>query len=125
DGAVRDSASPLLRKARAELREGERSLERELERWARGFGESSYVTRHADRFVALVPAAGFPRRLGIVHDVSSSGQSLFVEPLESCEENNRLMELRADAAAEERRVLRELADAVRAETAELAGTEEV
>ena len=47
------------------------------------------MTRHQDRFVALVPAAGFPRRRAIVHDVSASGQSLFVEPLEICESNNR------------------------------------
>ena len=125
DGRPSDAASPALARARRALAEGERDLERKLERWARGFGEGSYVTRHAERFVALVPAAGFPRRRGIVHDVSGSGQSLFVEPLEACEENNRLMELRADAAAEERRVLRELAEAVRAETAELGATEEV
>src|SRR5439155_551539 len=78
-------------------------------RWAKRFGEQSYVTRHADRFVALVPAAGFPRRRGIVHDVSGSGQSLFVEPLEACEANNRLIEARSELAAEERRILNELA----------------
>src|SRR6266581_4567962 len=91
---------------------------------ARRFGEQSYVTRHADRFVVLVPAAGFPRRRGIVHDVSGSGQSLFVEPLEACEENNRLIELKAEVAEEERRVLRELAEAVRAQAPALAALED-
>jgi DNA mismatch repair protein MutS2 len=80
----------------------------------------TYVTRHGDRFVALVPAAGFPRRLGIVHDVSSSGQSLFVEPLDACESNNRLLEQRSVAIEEERRILRELGDLVRERTPELA-----
>jgi len=120
DGAVRDGASPALARARAAVREGERSLERQLEKWARGFGEGTYVTRHGDRFVALVPAAGFPRRLGIVHDVSSSGQSLFVEPLDACESNNRLLEQRSVAIEEERRILRELGDLVRERTPELA-----
>ncbi len=119
EGQVRDEASPVLRKARAALREGERGLERQLERWARGFGEGTYVTRHADRFVALVPAAGFSRKLGIVHDVSATGHSLFVEPLEMCEANNRLLEQRAVALEEERRILRALEAAVKAARLEL------
>ena len=112
DGAVRDGASPALARARRGVLEGERRLHQQLERWAGGFGEGSYVTRFGDRFVACVPAAGFPRRRGIVHDTSNSGQSLFVEPLEVCAGNNQLMELRAAAADEERRILRELAGAV-------------
>ena len=112
DGNVRDDASPALKRARAGLLEGERRLHQQLERWSAGFGEGSYVTRFADRFVACVPAAGFSRRRGIVHDTSNSGQSLFVEPLEACEGNNHLMELRASALEEERRILRELAAAV-------------
>jgi len=124
DGRLRDSASPALGRARGELGNGERDLERRLERWAREFGESAYVTRHADRFVVLVPAAGFPRRRGIVHDVSGSGQSLFVEPLEATEANNHLLELRAAVFAEERRIYRELADAVIAERDPLLGLEE-
>ncbi|HEY2956185.1 MAG TPA: Smr/MutS family protein [Candidatus Eisenbacteria bacterium] len=124
DGRPSDAASPKLKRARAAHAAAERELEQKLSRWARGFGEESYVTRHGDRFVALVPAAGFPRRRGIVHDVSGSGQSLFVEPLEACDENNRLIELSAEIAEEERRVLRELAEAVRAEAGPLAATEE-
>ncbi|HEY3216259.1 MAG TPA: Smr/MutS family protein [Candidatus Eisenbacteria bacterium] len=114
DGAVQDAASPLLRRLRRELTEGERRLGVQLERWAQRFGAEAYVTRHVDRFVAMVPADSFPRRRGIVHDVSNSGRSLLVEPLESCGENNRLIELRAAAALEERRVLGELAAAVAA-----------
>lgn len=112
DGRVKDSASPALKRLRGELAAGEKQLARQLERWAAGFGETAYVTRHGDRFVALVPAAGFPRRRAVVHDVSGSGQSLFVEPLEACEANNRLLEVRAAAEEEERRILRELARAV-------------
>ena len=112
DGRLADGASPALGRLRRGLSQGERELEGRLERWARHYGPESYVTRHADRFVALVPAAGFPRRRGIVHDVSGSGQSLFVEPLEACESNNHLIELRAGLAAEEARILRELAGRV-------------
>ena len=115
DGRVSDAASPALRRARADLAGGERDLERRLTRWVQPFGENAYVTRHGERFVVLVPAAGFSRRRGIVHDVSGSGQSLFVEPLEACESNNRLLELRATVSEEERRIVRELAAQVMAE----------
>jgi DNA mismatch repair protein MutS2 len=74
----------------------------------RGFGPDAYVTRHGERFVAMVPAAGFPRRRAIVHDVSGSGQSLLVEPLEWCGENNRMIETRRAARDEEHRILEEL-----------------
>ena len=124
DGRVRDDASPALARARRGVADGERALHRQLEKWAAGHGAGSYVTRFADRFVALVPAAGFARRQGIVHDTSNSGQSLFVEPLEACESNNRLLELRADALAEERRILRELAAEVRAAAPALAALED-
>ncbi len=123
DGRVSDAASPRLARARRALEDGERDLQHRLERWARAFGEQTYVTRHGERFVALVPAAGFPRRRGLVHDVSGSGQSLFVEPLELCEANNHLIEMRATAVDEERRVLQALADAVRARAPELEALE--
>ena len=120
DGHVRDGASPLLARTRRGIADGERTIQRQLERWAAGHGADSYVTRFGDRFVALVPAAGFSRKQGIVHDTSNSGQSLFVEPLETCEANNRMLELRAEASAEERRILRELAAEVRASAPALA-----
>jgi len=113
DGRLTDAASPALARLRGEVERGERDLERRLTRWGQEFGESSYVTRHAERFVVLVPAAGFPRRRGLVHDVSGSGQSLFVEPLEVCDANNLLIEKRAARLEEERRILRELAKRVR------------
>jgi DNA mismatch repair protein MutS2 len=112
DGRVADGASPALARQRSELGSGERALEQRLTAWSHEFGDNAYVTRHGDRFVALVPAAIFSRRRGIVHDVSGSGQSLFVEPLEACEANNRLIELRAGVAEEERRVIHGLGRAV-------------
>ncbi len=123
DGRVRDSASSALARARRGVQDGERALHRQLERWAAAHGAESYVTRFGDRFVALVPAAGGARKQGIVHDTSNTGQSLFVEPFEACEANNRLLELRAEAAAEERRLLLELAAAVRRAAPELESLE--
>jgi DNA mismatch repair protein MutS2 len=123
DGRVADRASALLARCRREAQAAEHRLQDQLLRWSRAFGENSYVTRAGDRCVVLVPAAGFPRRRGIVHDVSGSGQSLFVEPLEACEGNNHVIELRARAAEEERRILAELAADVRRHSPELAELE--
>ena len=120
DGRVRDTASRALARARKSIAEGERELHHRLERWAAAHGGGdSYVTRAGDRFVALVPASSVARKSAIVHDSSNSGQSLFVEPLEVCEANNHLIELRGEAAAEERRILRELGLAVREAAPEL------
>jgi DNA mismatch repair protein MutS2 len=120
DGRVKDTASRTLARARKSIAEGERSLHHQLEKWAAAHGGGdSYVTRAGDRFVALVPASSVARRSAIVHDSSNSGQSLFVEPIETTEANNRLIELRSEAAAEERRILRELGAAVRAAAPDL------
>ncbi len=124
DGRLADGASPALGRLRRGLEEGERALQRRLERWAQGFGAEAYVTRHGERFVALVPAAGFPRRRAIVHDVSGSGHSLFVEPLEMCESNNQVIEARAEVAEEERRILLALGVAVRRVGPELRALED-
>jgi DNA mismatch repair protein MutS2 len=120
EGAVTDAASPELARARREHAHDERALEQRITVWAKSHGEEAHVTRHADRFVALVPAAGFARRRGLVHDVSGSGQSLYVEPVEMCEANNHLIELRAKVLEEEKRVLAELAGAATAQRETLA-----
>jgi DNA mismatch repair protein MutS2 len=122
-GWLLDSASPALGRLRGELTRGERKLQDHLEKWAHGFGAEAYVTRHGDRFVAMVPAAGFPRRRGIVHDVSGSGNSLLVEPLEWCGENNRLIEVRRAIHDEERRILAELTGRVLASRDAIAAAE--
>jgi DNA mismatch repair protein MutS2 len=114
DGRVKDGASRVLARARRGIADGERALHQRLERWAAAHGGGdAYVTRVGDRFVALVAASSVARKTAIVHDTSNTGQSLFVEPLEVCEANNQLIELRAEAGAEERRILRELGMAVR------------
>lgn len=124
DGEVKDGASPALRRLRSEVSTGEKRLADHLERWSRAFGADAYVTRHGERFVAMVPAAGFPRRRAIVHDVSGSGQSLLVEPLEWCGENNRMIEARRAAQEEARRILAELAGEVAAARPELEALEQ-
>ncbi len=118
DGAdVRDSASPLLRRLRRELRNGGARVREELARVARSSDvqealQESFLAERGGRPVLAVRANARGKVPGIVHDASSTGQTLFVEPFAVVELNNRLAEAAADAREEVERILRELSAAV-------------
>ena len=118
DGSdLRDSASPLLRRLRAELRNGAARVREELARVARsdaarGALQESFLAERAGRPVLAVRASERAKVPGIVHDASSSGQTLFVEPYAVVELSNRLSEAAAAARDETERILAELSAAV-------------
>jgi DNA mismatch repair protein MutS2 len=118
DGSdVRDTASPLLRRLRRELRNGGARVREELARVARGSDvqdalQETFLVERGGRPVLAVRAASRSKVPGIVHDASSTGQTLFVEPFAVVELNNRLAEAAADAREEIERILRELSGAV-------------
>ena len=118
DGAdVRDSASPLLRRLRRELRNGGARVREELARVARSSDvqealQETFLAERGGRPVLAVRANARGKVPGIVHDASSTGQTLFVEPFAVVELNNRLAEAAADAREEVERILRELSAAV-------------
>ncbi|HZQ82917.1 MAG TPA: Smr/MutS family protein [Gaiellaceae bacterium] len=120
DGSdLRDTASPKLRKLRAELRNGAERMREELARVARSAGvrdalQESFLAERGGRPVLAVRAEARDRVPGIVHDASSSGQTVFVEPLAVVELGNRLAEAAADAREEMERILRELSVAAAA-----------
>jgi DNA mismatch repair protein MutS2 len=126
DGSdLRDSASPLLRRLRAEVASGAARLRAQLEQVARSSGvrdalQESFLAERAGRPVLAVKATGRAKVPGIVHDASSTGQTLFVEPFAVVELGNRLAEAAAEAREEAQRILRELSLAVAAVAAELA-----
>src|SRR5579859_4200889 len=78
-----------------------------------GAGED-YVTLRNDRFVIPVRAAEQRQVQGVVHAASATGQTVFVEPFETVEHNNRLVQLSEEEAAEITRILRELTERLRA-----------
>jgi DNA mismatch repair protein MutS2 len=125
DGSdLRDTASPLLRKLRSELRNGNARVRDELARVARSSGiadalQESFLAERAGRPVLAVRASARTRVPGIVHDASSSGQTVFVEPLAVVELNNRLAEAAAQAREEAERILRELSATVAGRAAAL------
>jgi DNA mismatch repair protein MutS2 len=114
DGSdLRDSASPLLRRLRRELRNGRREVSEQLARSARSAElrehlQETFVTQRGGRPVLAVKAGARSRVPGIVHDASASGQTLFVEPFAVVELNNRLAEVASAEREEVERILREL-----------------
>lgn len=117
-GELADSASPLLRRIRNELRGGRDSLVKRLESFARSLPErmrvaDASVTIRSGRYCIPVRREGASRVGGIVHDESATHQTLFVEPPLAIEEMNRLAALERDEVREVRRILAELTEILR------------
>jgi DNA mismatch repair protein MutS2 len=107
-GEVRDSASPELARIRRELRVNQDRIQDKLRRMVASSEVAPYlqealITRREGRFVIPVQADFKGHIQGIVHDRSSSGATLFIEPTAVVDLNNTLRELRL---AEEQEVLR-------------------
>jgi len=114
-----DAASPTLASLRDRVRRARTALRQAAERLLRrpaladAFGDA-YVTEREGRVVVPVRASAFsssgaPGTLsGIIHDSSSSGQTLFVEPHALVDDNNALRSAIAAARAEEQRIIAEL-----------------
>ncbi len=118
DGEVADAASPALAEARARVRGLHERLRRQAEalvqsrEWADALQEA-YFTVRGDRYVLPVKAAFRYQAGGIVHNVSNTGQTVFVEPPALVEAGNELALATAEVAEETRRVLQGLTGAVR------------
>ena len=113
EGEVLDGASRQLAELRVRARETFNTLESSLQRtmrglYARGVLQEPLITQRQGRMVILVKSEMRQHVQGIVHDVSDSGATLFVEPLPSISQGNQWQELRLAALREEERVLREL-----------------
>ncbi len=124
DGAVRDEASPELRRLRGRLRELRRALIKRLEGFFQQPGaellfQERYVTVRHGRYVLPVLAGAKTRFRGIVHDRSQSGATLFVEPESVVDDNNELVQVEREEDALVLQVLAALTDAVHAALPEL------
>jgi len=120
-GDLRDNASPQLRRLRGELRSGRQRVRDEIGRVARSGDvrdalQETFVTERAGRPVLAVKASARAKVAGVVHDTSSSGQTLFVEPLAVLELSNRLAETVSAEREEVERLLRKLSASVGART---------
>ena len=116
-GEVQDDASPILRQLREHSRVAHHRLNGVMERNLRRLQRQEVVqepiiTQRNGRLVLLIKAEMRSRVLGIVHDVSDSGATVFVEPMPAIDLGNRWREARLAEEREEERVLRQLSDLV-------------
>jgi DNA mismatch repair protein MutS2 len=117
NGEISDDASPELKRIRASMGRTRETIQKSLERMLRARGgdaSEDYVTLRNDRFVIPVRAAERRQVHGVVHAASATGQTVFVEPFETIEHNNKLVQLAEDEAAEITRILAELTERLRA-----------
>src|SRR5271166_1577947 len=113
DGTLDDKASPELARIRREIERQRRSIQESLQGYLRRLAEGGTVqdeliTIRGERFVIPVKVEQKRRVQGVVHGASSSGQTVFVEPLETIEQNNELVRLLDEEQAEIHRVLLEM-----------------
>ena len=111
EGEVLDTASPMLRKLRFDIRGANQRLQERLRTLVSQFGnalQDQIVTMRNDRYVVPVKAEQRSQVRGIVHDQSASGATVFVEPMVVVELNNQLRQLQVEERQEVERILRVL-----------------
>ena len=116
-GEVLDNASPVLHNLRQDARNSQNRLndimERNLRRLQRvDVLQEALITQRNGRMVLLIKAEMRYRVPGIVHDVSDSGATVFVEPMPAIDAGNRWREARLAEDREVERVLRQLSGMV-------------
>jgi DNA mismatch repair protein MutS2 len=130
DGTLDDRASPELASIRREVEKQRRAIQQSLQSHLRrlsegGAAQEEVVTVRGERFVIPVKAEHKRRVQGVVHGASSSGQTVFVEPLETIEQNNELVRLLEDEQAEVRRILAEMTRRIGELSAEISAAVDV
>jgi DNA mismatch repair protein MutS2 len=111
EGEVLDTASAALRKLRFDIRGANQRLQDRLRTLVNEFGnalQEHIITIRNDRYVVPVKAESRSQVRGIVHDQSSSGATVFVEPMVVVELNNKLRQLQIEERQEIERILRVL-----------------
>ncbi|AVM07805.1 endonuclease MutS2 [Bacillus velezensis] len=129
-GEVLDHASPALRGIRTQLRTLESRVRDRLESMLRSSSASkmlsdTIVTIRNDRFVIPVKQEYRSSYGGIVHDTSSSGATLFIEPQAIVDMNNSLQQAKVKEKQEIERILRMLTEHTAEHTQEIAQNVEV
>jgi DNA mismatch repair protein MutS2 len=109
DGTLADDASPELNRIRRDQERQQKQIEDSLRAALRrlsseGSTQEDLITIRGERFVIPVRAELKRRISGVVHGASSSGQTVYVEPLETIEQNNELVRLIEEEQAEIHRI---------------------
>ncbi len=128
-GELDDHASIELRRIRRELERQRGSILTSLKAFLRNQAEEptpqeEIITIRGERFVVPVRANRKSRVEGVVHGASSTGQTVYVEPLETIEMNNDLVRLKEEEQREIHRILAEMTRRLRERAADLAESAE-
>ncbi len=127
-GNIKDTASPALADIRRELSRAEGSVSRTLYNilhaaQSEGLIDKDVSPTMRDGRLVVPIAPGMKRRIkGIVHDESSSGKTVFVEPAEVVEANNRIRELEAEERREIIRILTDFTNTIRPSVKDIVGS---
>ena len=124
-GKIKDSASAALQRIRVELSKTEGGISRTLNSILRAAQSEGLVDKDAtptlrDGRLVIPVAPALKRKIrGIVHDESATGKTVFIEPAEVVEANNRVRELEAEERREVLRILKDFAAQVRPHVKEI------
>ncbi|WP_163327850.1 endonuclease MutS2 [Desulfurobacterium thermolithotrophum] len=121
-GEILDTASPKLKSIRKNIRITASRIREKLESLVNRYEDlcpDKIVTERDGRYVVLAKPHFKKKFSGIVHDKSSSGQTLYVEPTFVVEDNNKLRELKVEEREEIKRILFDLSQKVRERQEEL------
>jgi DNA mismatch repair protein MutS2 len=130
DGTLEDRASPELARIRRDIEKQRRTIQESLRGYLRRLAEGGtvqdeLVTIRGERFVIPVKIEQKRRVPGVVHGSSSSGQTVFVEPIETIEQNNDLVRLLDEEQAEIHRILVEMTRRIGEQAASIRSSLEV
>lgn len=122
-GYVLEEASQALKRIRGSIKQSEHRIREKLDSMIRGksakYLSDPLITMRNDRFVLPVKAEYRSQFGGVVHDQSSTGQTIFVEPQVVVELNNRLKEAEMDERREVSRILAELSGKIAPHTSDI------
>lgn len=130
DGTVSDRASVALHRIRRDIERQRGQIQESLERYLKkhrddGVLQEDFIALRNERFVLPV-VAGQKRKVdGIIHAASGTGQTLFIEPMETVEMNNDLVRLREEEMREVHRILDDIARRLRAVIGDIRAAVEV
>jgi len=118
EGNILDSASFALSELRGQVRRLEGRITKKLEEMTRDerisvFLQDNFITERSGRWVIPVRMDSKGQVPGVVHDVSRSGETAFIEPLAIISLSNELENLIAEQKAEEIRILRDICSKIR------------
>ena len=129
-GKMKDSASPELARIRKDIAQSQGAVSRALntilrQAQAEGLIEKDVApTMREGRLVLPIPPA-YKRKIGgIVHDESATGKTVFIEPQQVVEANNRIRELEGEERRERMRILLEMTESIRPEIPQILASEQ-